>query len=57
MSWFLDTAAEVDAMHARAVALGLDVTLPPTTLPWRIREFHLRNPDGHTFRIGSEAKP
>ena len=57
MSWFLDTAAEVDAMHARAVALGLDVTLPPTTLPWGIREFHLRHPDGHTFRIGSESRP
>jgi len=55
MSWFLDTAADVDAMHDRAEALGLDVTMPPTDMPWGIREFHLRHPDGHTFRIGSET--
>jgi hypothetical protein len=30
------------------------VTMPPLDMPWGIREFHLRHPDGHTFRIGSE---
>jgi uncharacterized glyoxalase superfamily protein PhnB len=53
MSWFLDSLGELEAMHARAIELGLDVTMPPSDMPWGIREFHLRHPDGHTFRIGS----
>jgi uncharacterized glyoxalase superfamily protein PhnB len=53
MSWFLGNAAEVDSMHARALELGLEMTMEPTDEPWGIREFHLRHPDGHTFRIGA----
>jgi len=56
MSWFLDTLDEVDAMHALAVRLGLDVSMPPTDEPWGIREFHLRHPDGHTFRVGCHGQ-
>jgi len=29
----------------------LDVTFPPTDMPWNVRETHLRHPDGHVFRI------
>ena len=53
MTWFLGTTAEVDAAHARAVELGLVVSWPPTDMPWNMREFHVRHPDGHTFRIGA----
>ena len=55
MSWFLESLTEVDALHSRAVELGLDVTMAPTDEPWRVREFHLRHPDGHTFRVGAHA--
>jgi uncharacterized glyoxalase superfamily protein PhnB len=54
MSWFLETVEDVDELHARAVELGLDVTMPPTDEPWGIREFHFRHPDGHTFRVSCE---
>lgn len=53
MSWFLDRPADVDAAHALAVRNGLTVTRPPTDEPWGVREFHLRHPDGHTFRVGA----
>ena len=53
MTWFLETPADVDAAHALALEHGFDVTWPPTDEPWGIREFDLRHPDGHTFRIGS----
>ena len=53
MSWFLKSLAEVDAAHALAVEQGIVVTRPPTDEPWGIREFHIRHPDGHTFRIGA----
>ena len=56
MSWFLDDLEQVDRMHARAVELGLDVSMAPTDEPWGIREFHLRHPDGHTFRVGAALR-
>jgi uncharacterized glyoxalase superfamily protein PhnB len=53
MSWFLDSPAAVDAAHALALQHGMTVTWPPTDEPWGVREFHLRHPDGHTFRVGA----
>jgi len=29
------------------------VSMPPTDEPWGVREFHLRHPDGHIFRVGA----
>ena len=42
---------DVDAVHERALAAGLEITHPPTDEPWNVREFHVRHPDGHVFRI------
>jgi hypothetical protein len=53
MEWFLPSAAAVDEAHAMAVANGVEVTLPPADYPWNMREFNVRHPDGHTFRIGA----
>jgi catechol 2,3-dioxygenase-like lactoylglutathione lyase family enzyme len=50
MSLWVDA---VDPVHALCVAQGLDVTMPPTDEPWGVREFHLRHPDGHVFRISA----
>jgi len=53
MSWFLGSPAEVDALHQIALDAGCMVTYPPTNEPWGVREFHLRHPDGHMFRVGA----
>ena len=53
VSWFLDELEDVDRMHARAVELRLDVVRPPADEPWGVREFQLRHPDGHVFRVGA----
>ncbi len=53
MSWWMDSPADVDALHAAALRHGMTVTMPPTDEPWRVREFHLRHPDGHMFRISA----
>lgn len=53
MSWFLPSREELDAAHSRAVELGYEITRPPTDEPWGMREFHLRHPDGHTFRVSA----
>jgi predicted lactoylglutathione lyase len=53
MSWWLDNPAEIDALHATALEHGMIVTWPPTDEPWGVREFHLRHPDGHMFRVSA----
>ncbi|MEY2758651.1 MAG: hypothetical protein RIR33_2429 [Pseudomonadota bacterium] len=53
MSWWVDSPDEVDALQDRAIAQGLTVTYPPTDEPWGVREFHLRHPDGHMFRVSA----
>jgi hypothetical protein len=51
MTWWLPNPADVDQVYARAVELGVMAPLPPTDMPWNVRECHLRHPDGHTFRV------
>jgi catechol 2,3-dioxygenase-like lactoylglutathione lyase family enzyme len=51
MSWWVATPADVDATYAHALSQGMTVTHPPTNEPWNVREFHLRHPDGHSFRV------
>lgn len=46
--------ADVDAIHARAVAAGLRPQAPPRDAPWGERFFHLTDPDGHEL---SFARP
>jgi catechol 2,3-dioxygenase-like lactoylglutathione lyase family enzyme len=53
MSWWVAATTEVDAAHALALQHGMMVTRPPTDEPWGVREFHLRHPDGHTFRVSA----
>ncbi len=51
MTWWVETPAAVDAAHSVALRHGLEVARPPQDEPWGVREFHLRHPDGHTFRV------
>lgn len=53
MSWWVSSPAEVDELHRTALSLGMIVTHPPTDEPWGVREFHLRHPDGHMFRVSA----
>jgi hypothetical protein len=53
MTWWLDSPAEVDALYATATRLGLEAVCPPRDKPWGVREFPLRHPDGHTFRVSA----
>ena len=53
MSWWMSSPREVDELHATALRLGFTVTYPPTDEPWGVREFHLRHPDGHMFRVSA----
>ena len=50
-AWMSIWVDDVDAVHKRCLEQGLDVTWPPTDMPWNVREMHVRHPDGHVFRI------
>ena len=49
--WMSIWVDDVDAVHRECLERGLDVTWPPTDMPWNVREMHVRHPDGHVFRI------
>ena len=51
-AWMSVWVDDVDAVHQHCLERGLEVTWPPTDMPWRVREMHVRHPDGHVFRIG-----
>jgi len=55
MSWFLSSREELDAVHVRAIELGYEIAMEPTDESWGMREFHLRHPDGHIFRVSAES--
>jgi catechol 2,3-dioxygenase-like lactoylglutathione lyase family enzyme len=51
-AWLAIMVDDVDAVYQHCLAQGLEVTWPPTDMPWNMREMHVRHPDGHVFRIG-----
>ena len=53
MSWWVE---DVDAVYQECLKRGIEVTWPPTDMPWNVREMHVRHPDGHVFRIGKGAR-
>src|SRR5688500_15788749 len=56
MSVWLDDVDAVDAAHRHCIAQGIEVTWPPTDMPWNLREMHVRHPDGHVFRVSAHLR-
>ena len=48
--------ADVDRLHAKAVALGLQITYPLTDEPWGARRFHVVDPNGVVINIMSHRR-
>ncbi|MGA9333940.1 MAG: bleomycin resistance family protein [Rudaea sp.] len=49
--WMSIWVDDVDAVCQRCLEQRIQVTWPPTDMPWNVREMHVRHPDGHVFRI------
>jgi len=47
--------ADVDAAHAKALALGLTILYPLTTEPFGIRRFHVADPNGVVLNVLSHS--
>jgi catechol 2,3-dioxygenase-like lactoylglutathione lyase family enzyme len=54
--WMSMWVEDVDAVHKRCLDKGLEITWPPTNMPWGVREAHVRHPDGHVFRISQSIE-
>ncbi len=50
--WMSIWVDNVDEVHKQCQQQELDITFPPTDMPWGVREMHVRHPDGHVFRVG-----
>lgn len=55
--WMSIWVDDVDAVHRRCVEHQIEVTWPPTDMPWHVRELHVRHPDGHVFRFSENSEP
>jgi uncharacterized glyoxalase superfamily protein PhnB len=44
---------DADAVYARAVAAGTEIIRPPQDTPYGSREFALRDPEGHSWSVGT----
>ena len=54
---YVDTFDEVDAEFERAVGMGAEPILPPTTEPWGQRTCYIADPEGNLIEIGSFNRP
>jgi catechol 2,3-dioxygenase-like lactoylglutathione lyase family enzyme len=48
--------ADVDAVHAKALALGLQIVYPLTDEPWGVRRFFVTDPNGVVINVVSHRK-
>ena len=55
-AWLMYWVEDVDALYPRCLEQGIEVTWPPTDMPWNAREMHVRHPDGHVLRIGRKVE-
>jgi len=48
--------ADVDAVHAKAIALGLQIVYPLTDEPWGVRRFFVTDPNGVVINVVNHRK-
>jgi uncharacterized glyoxalase superfamily protein PhnB len=51
----ITTDHDLDEMANRIKQMGVALATEPTLMPWGVRMFRLRDPDGFAFTISSEA--
>lgn len=51
-NWLYFDIDNLDAMHARAVANGVEITRPPQNYDWGMREFNAVDLNGYNIRFG-----
>lgn len=52
-AWMMIFARDVDRLHADLVDRHAQIRMPPTNMPWGIREMHVADLDGNVLRFGT----
>jgi catechol 2,3-dioxygenase-like lactoylglutathione lyase family enzyme len=53
--WMSIFVENVDALYEEYRRNGAIIRMPPTNMPWGVREMNIEDPDGHRLRMGSDA--
>jgi len=51
-AWMMMFAQDVDRLHEEFVRRGAIIKMPPTNMPWGMREMQVADPDGNVMRFG-----
>lgn len=52
-AWAMLFARDVDALHDEFSRKGAAIQMPPTDMPWGLREMHVADRDGNVLRFGT----
>lgn len=52
-TWVMVFSSDVDALHAELLEKGALIRMPPTNMPWGMREMHVSDSDGNVLRFGT----
>jgi catechol 2,3-dioxygenase-like lactoylglutathione lyase family enzyme len=55
-AWVVIFARDVDRLHEELVRNKAIIKMPPTDMPWGLREMHVADPDGNMIRFGSSTE-
>lgn len=55
-TWIMIFTKDVDRLHEELVGRHASIKMPPTTMPWGLREMNVADPDGNVIRFASEAE-
>lgn len=55
-AWAMLFARDVDELHDEFRRKGAEIRMPPTDMPWGLREMNVADPDGNVLRIGSAIR-
>jgi catechol 2,3-dioxygenase-like lactoylglutathione lyase family enzyme len=54
-AWVMVFAEDVDRLYRQFAARKALVKMPPTDMPWKLREMHVADPDGNVIRFASRT--
>jgi catechol 2,3-dioxygenase-like lactoylglutathione lyase family enzyme len=55
-AWTMMFTGDVDRLHAELVGRHAIIKMPPTDMPWGLREIQVVDPDSNVMRFGSAIK-
>jgi catechol 2,3-dioxygenase-like lactoylglutathione lyase family enzyme len=55
-AWVMMFTPDVDRLHEELRRKEAIIKMPPTDMPWGVREMHVEDPDGNVMRFGGPSK-